>query len=158
MAACGIPWWAHRRRRARVRVDRTIQAWPDIAEQIGLTGSRVLSAVVDVWGWRARMTLHAGQTVADVIAHVPAIESGLGTRPGAVRVEPDPAHAGRFVMRVLAEDPHAGAIPWRGPAARSVVDPIGLGVFEDATNVRVPNTAPSRAHRRHHRRGQERRP
>jgi S-DNA-T family DNA segregation ATPase FtsK/SpoIIIE len=138
MLVCGVPWWAHRRRRARVRVDRTIQAWPDIAEQIGLAGSRVLSAVVDVWGWRARMTLRAGQTVADVIAHVPAIESGLGTRPGAVRVEPDPAHAGRFVMRVLAEDPHAGAIQWRGPAARSVTDPIELGVFEDATNVRVP--------------------
>jgi DNA segregation ATPase FtsK/SpoIIIE, S-DNA-T family len=136
--ALGVPWWSHRRRRARVRVDRTIQAWPDIAEAIGLAGSRVLSAVVDVWGWRARMTLRAGQTVADVIAHVPAIESGLGTRPGAVRVEPDPAHAGRFVMRVLAEDPHAGAIPWRGPAARSVTDPIELGVFEDATSVRVP--------------------
>jgi S-DNA-T family DNA segregation ATPase FtsK/SpoIIIE len=138
MLAAGVPWWAHRRRRARVRVDRTIQAWPDIAEQIGLAGSRVLSAVVDVWGWRARMTLHAGQTVADVVAHVPAIESGLGTRPGAVRVEPDPSHAGRFLMRILAEDPHADAIPWPGPASRSVADPIELGVFEDAAQVRVP--------------------
>jgi S-DNA-T family DNA segregation ATPase FtsK/SpoIIIE len=136
--AAGVPWWAHRRRRARVRVDRTIQAWPDIAEQIGLAGSRVMSAVVDVWGWRARMSLRAGQTVADVIAHVPAIESGLGTRPGAVRVEPDSAHAGRFVMRVLAEDPHAGAISWTGPTAQSVADPIELGLFEDATRVRVP--------------------
>jgi DNA segregation ATPase FtsK/SpoIIIE, S-DNA-T family len=98
----------------------------------------VLSAVVDVWGWRARMALRAGQTVADVVAHVPAIESGLGTRPGAVRVEPDPAHAGRFLMRVLAEDPHATAVPWPGPTARSVTEPIRLGVFEDATDVRVP--------------------
>lgn len=137
MVAAGVPWWSHRRRRARVRVDRTIQAWPDIAEQVGLAGSRVLSAVVDVWGWRARMTLRAGQTVADVIAHVPAIESGLGTRPGAVRVEPDPAHAGLFLMRVLAEDPHASAVPWPGPIARSVTDPIRLGIFEDATDVDV---------------------
>lgn len=136
--ACGIPWWAHRRRRSRVRVDRTIQAWPDIAEAIGLAGSRVLSAVADVWGWRARMTLRSGQTVADVIAHVPAIESGLGTRPGAVRVEPDPAHAGRFVMRVLAEDPHAAAIPWPGAEPSSVLDPIRLGVFEDAQDVELP--------------------
>src|SRR5439155_24006204 len=131
-------WWAHRRRRARVRVDRTIQAWPDIAEAIGLAGSRALSAVVDVWGWRARMALRTGQTVADVIAHVPAIESALGTRPGAVRVEPDPAHAGRFLMRVLAEDPHATAVAWPGPAVQSVADPMLLGVFEDATYVRVP--------------------
>ncbi|MEV6302686.1 FtsK/SpoIIIE domain-containing protein, partial [Actinoplanes sp. NPDC051861] len=75
---------------------------------------------------------------ADVIAKVPAIESALGTRPGAVRVEQDPAHAGRCTMRVLAIDPHAGAIPWPGPTTRTLADPIELGVFEDATPVRIP--------------------
>ncbi|WP_244945105.1 FtsK/SpoIIIE domain-containing protein [Couchioplanes caeruleus] len=134
----GVPWWAHRRRRARVRVDRVVRAWPDLAEAIGLDGSRVMSAVVDTWGWRARMKLRPGHSVADVIARVPAIESALGTRPGAVRVEQDPAHAGRCTMRVVAIDPHAGAIPWPGPSARSLADPIELGVFEDATTVRVP--------------------
>jgi DNA segregation ATPase FtsK/SpoIIIE, S-DNA-T family len=133
----GLPWWTHRRRRMRVRVDRSIQAWPEIAEAIGLAGSRVLSAVVDLWGWRARCSLRAGQTVSDVIAHVPAIESGLGTRPGAVRVEPDPAHAGRFLMRVLADDPHATAIPYPGASVRRVADPVALGVFEDGSPVRV---------------------
>ena len=136
--ALGVPWWAHRRRRARVRVDRVIHAWPDLADTIGLDGSRVMSAVVDTWGWRARMKLRPGQSVADVVARVPAIESALGTRPGAVRVEQDSAHAGRCTMRVVAVDPHAGAIPWPGPAARSIADPIELGVFEDATAVRVP--------------------
>ncbi|GAA4955931.1 FtsK/SpoIIIE domain-containing protein [Actinoplanes utahensis] len=136
--ALGIPWWGHRRRRARVRVDRVINAWPNLAEVIGLTGSRIMSAVVDTWGWRARLKLRPGQSVADVIARVPAIESALGTRPGAVRVEQDPAHAGRCTMRVLAADPHAGAIPWPGPTSRSLADPIELGVFEDATPVRVP--------------------
>jgi len=136
--ALAFPWWTHRRRRARVKVDRAIHAWPDIAEAIGLAGSRIMSAVVDTWGWRARMALRPGQTLSDVVAHVPAIESALGTRPGAVRVEQDPAHAGRFVMRVLAADPHAGAIPWPGPTARSLADPITLGVFEDATTVHVP--------------------
>ncbi|WP_246613802.1 FtsK/SpoIIIE domain-containing protein [Paractinoplanes bogorensis] len=136
--ALGVPWWAHRRRRARVRVDRVIHAWPDLADTIGLNGSRVMSAVVDTWGWRARMKLRPGQSVADVVARVPAIESALGTRPGAVRVEQDPAHAGRCTMRVIAVDPHAGAIPWPGPTARTLADPIELGVFEDATSVRVP--------------------
>lgn len=135
--AAGLPWWTHRRRRMRVTVDRTIQAWPDVAEAIGLAGSRILSAVVDVWGWRARVGLRGGQTVADVVAHIPAIESGLGTRPGAVRVEPDPAHAGRAMIRVLATDPHASAIPWNGPSIRSIIEPMTLGVFEDATPVRV---------------------
>ena len=136
--ALGVPWWTHRRRRARVRVDRVIHAWPDLADAIGLDGSRIMSAVVDTWGWRALMKLRPGQSVTDVVARVPAIESALGTRPGAVRVEQDPAHAGRCTMRVLAIDPHAGAIPWPGPTARSLADPIDLGVFEDATTVRVP--------------------
>jgi hypothetical protein len=87
----GIPWWFHRRRRARVRVERTLRAWPDIADTVGLPGSRLLSAVVGIWGWRARLALKRGQTVTEVINKIPAIESGLGTRPGAVRVEADPA-------------------------------------------------------------------
>ncbi|MEY9859056.1 S-DNA-T family DNA segregation ATPase FtsK/SpoIIIE [Catenulispora sp. GAS73] len=135
--AAALPWWTHRRRRMRVTVDRSIQAWPNIAEMIGIAGSHIMSAVVDIWGWRARLSLRPGQTVADVIAHVPAIESGLGTRAGAVRVEPDPAHAGRCVLRVLAEDPHATAIPWSGPSIRSVADRLTLGVFEDGTPVQV---------------------
>ncbi|WP_433375105.1 FtsK/SpoIIIE domain-containing protein [Actinoplanes sp. CA-142083] len=138
VVAFGVPWWVHRRRRARVRVDRVIHAWPDLADTIGLDGSRIMSAVVDTWGWRARMKLRPGQSVTDVVARVSAIESALGTRPGAVRVEQDPAHAGRCTMRVVAVDPHAGAILWPGPTARSVADPIDLGVFEDAATVRVP--------------------
>ena len=27
----GIPWWFHRRRRAKARVEKTISAWPDVA-------------------------------------------------------------------------------------------------------------------------------
>lgn len=138
VVALGVPWWAHRRRRARVRVDRVIHAWPDLADTIGLDGSRIMSAIVDTWGWRARMKLRPGQSVADVVSRVPAIESALGTRPGAVRVEQDAAHAGRCTMRVLAVDPHAGAILWPGPTAGSLTNPIELGVFEDATIVRVP--------------------
>jgi hypothetical protein len=84
-----VPWWAQRRRRAKVRVERTLAAWPEIAEATGLAGSRVMSAVVDVWGWRARFALARGQTIADVIGKIPAIESGLGTFRGAVRVYPD---------------------------------------------------------------------
>ncbi len=44
-----VPWWAHRRRRAKVRVERTLAVWPEIAKAVGLAGSHVLSAVVDVW-------------------------------------------------------------------------------------------------------------
>ena len=135
--AAALPWWTHRRRRMRVAVDRSIRAWPEVAEAVGLPGSRILSAVVDLWGWRARISLRPGQTAADVMAHIPAIESGLGTRTGAVRVEADPAHAGRCTVQVLANDPHAKAVPWSGPSIRSVSDLITLGVFEDGSPVQV---------------------
>ena len=42
-----------------------------------------MSALVDVWGWRARLRLARGQTITDVIAKIPALESGLGTHRGA---------------------------------------------------------------------------
>ena len=133
-----VPWWAHRRRRAKVRIERKLQAWPDIAKAIGLAGSQVMSATVDVWGWRARFRLARGQTITDVVAKIPAIESGLGTFRGAVRVYPTPDDlANRCELRVLDVDPHAGSIPWPGPSVTSITQPIDLGPFEDASPCRV---------------------
>jgi hypothetical protein len=133
-----VPWWTHRRRRAKVRVERTLAAWPEIAQAVGLAGSRVMSAVVDVWGWRARFALARGQTIQDVITKLPAIESGLGTFRGAVRVYPTPDDlANRFELRVLDSDPHADAITWPGPSIASISEPVDLGPFEDAIPARV---------------------
>jgi S-DNA-T family DNA segregation ATPase FtsK/SpoIIIE len=93
---------------------------------------------VDVWGWRARFALARGQTIQDVVARVPAIESALGTFRGAVRVQPTrDDKANRFELRVLDTDPHADAIAWPGPSVASITEPIDLGPFEDATSARV---------------------
>jgi S-DNA-T family DNA segregation ATPase FtsK/SpoIIIE len=128
-----IPWWMHRRRRARVRVQRAVAAWPDIAKAIGLPGSKIQSARVDLWGWRARVRLARGQTIADMTARIPAIESALGTYRGAVRIYPTrDGKANRCELRVLDTDPHAEAVPWPGPSARSITEPVDLGPFEDA--------------------------
>jgi len=135
---CAIPWWVDRRRRAKVRLARTLESWPEIARAVGLAGSQVMSAMVDLWGWRARFRLARGQTIQDVIAKIPAIESGLGTFRGAVRVYPTPDnHANRCELRVLDTDPHANAIPWPGPSVTSITEPIELGPFEDAVPCRV---------------------
>jgi FtsK/SpoIIIE family len=136
--ACGIPWWANRRRRAKVRVDRMLDAWPEIASATGLPGSQIISALVDVWGWRARLRLARGQTINDVITRIPALESGLGTFRGAVRVYPTPDDlANRCELRVLDLDPHADAIPWPGSSTDTITEPIDLGPFEDASPCRV---------------------
>ena len=135
---CAVPWWASRRRRAKVRLERTLESWPEIARAVGLAGSQVMSAMVDLWGWRARFRLARGQTIHDVIAKIPAIESGLGTFRGAVRVYPTPDnYANRCELRVLDADPHADAIPWPGPSVSSITEPIELGPFEDAVPCRV---------------------
>jgi S-DNA-T family DNA segregation ATPase FtsK/SpoIIIE len=133
-----VPWWAHRRRCLRVRVERKLAGWPETSQAVGLAGSRVLSAVVDVWGWRARFALARGQTITDVITKLPAIESALGTHRGAVRVYPTPDDlANRFELRVLDRDPHADAITWPGSSTTSISEPIDLGPFEDATPCKV---------------------
>ena len=133
-----MPWWAHRRRRARARVQRALAAWPDISKSIALPGSKIQSATVDLWGWRARVKLARGQTIADVTTRIPAIESALGTYRGAVRVHPTrDGKANRCELRVLDTDPHAEAIPWPGPSARSITEPVDLGPFEDAEPCRV---------------------
>ena len=133
----GIPWWAHRRRRAKVRIERTVQTWPDIAENMGLPGSRIVSATGNTWGFTARVILRKGTTAVQAINQVPAIESGLGIRPGSVRALPDPARADAVILRVIETDPHAQPIPWPGQPATSVKQPAELGLFEDGRPVRV---------------------
>ena len=97
-----------------------------------------MSALVDVWGWRARLRLARGQTISDVITKIPALESGLGTFRGAVRVYPTPDDiANRCELRVLDIDPHADAISWPGPSTNTITEPIDLGPFEDAAPCRV---------------------
>jgi FtsK/SpoIIIE family len=133
-----VPWWAHRRRRAKVALERKLQAWPDIAKAVGLAGAEVMSATVDVWGWRARFRLARGQTIKEVTAKIPVIESGLGTFRNAVRVYPTPDDlANRCEIRVLNMDPHAGSIPWPGPSVTSITQPVVLGLFEDAALCQV---------------------
>jgi hypothetical protein len=133
-----VPWWAHRRRRARARVQRALAAWPDISKAIALPGSKIQSGTVDLWGWRARLKLARGQTIADMTARIPALESALGTYRGAVRVYPTgDGKANRCELRVLDTDPHAAAIGWPGPSARSIAEPVDLGPFEDAEQCRV---------------------
>ena len=153
-----VPWWAHRRRRARARVQRALAAWPDISKAIALPGSKIQSATVDLWGWRAWVKLARGQTLADVTARIPAIESALGAYRGAVRVYPTrDSKANRCELRVLDTDPHAEAIPWPGPSAQSIAEPVDLGPFEDAEVVPHLVPAPGRPVRRHYRVRQERR-
>jgi DNA segregation ATPase FtsK/SpoIIIE, S-DNA-T family len=138
----GIPWWFHRRRRAKARVEKTISAWPDVAENAGLAGAEILSVVVDAWGWTARVLLRKGKTTGEVIGKIPVLESNLGLRPGSMRVFADGTRADRFIMRVIENDPHAEPVLWPGPSITSVTKMVEIGVTEDGRPVRGPAAAP----------------
>jgi DNA segregation ATPase FtsK/SpoIIIE, S-DNA-T family len=133
----GIPWWAHRRRRARVRIERTVQSWPDIAENMGLPGSRIVSAVGDTWGYTARVILRKGTPAIHAVQQVPAIESGLGVRRGSVRAIPDPDRADVVIVRVIETDPHAAPIPWPSQPETTIHQPADIGLFEDGRQVEL---------------------
>jgi len=136
--AGAIPWWIHRRRRARIHVERKLSAWPGVADQIGLTGSRVASATVGRFGYVVRLALRRGQTVQQAVRAAGGIESGLGARPGSVRIEADPVRADRAIVRVMQVDPLARPIPYPVPTGPgSILRPFPLGVFEDATALAV---------------------
>jgi S-DNA-T family DNA segregation ATPase FtsK/SpoIIIE len=137
-ALLGIPWWTHRRRREKVRVERIIVTWPWVAEHIGLPGSFITDVMVDTWGWTARVILKRGITSDQAIARTREIESGLGLRPGSVRVYADEDRADHFVMRVTEKDPHAVPIPWPGTAAGTTVsEPVSIGLSEVGRPVRA---------------------
>jgi DNA segregation ATPase FtsK/SpoIIIE, S-DNA-T family len=133
----GIPWWVHRRRRAKVRIERTVQSWPDLADKIGLPGSRIVSAVGDTWGYTAWVILRKGTPATQAVRQVPAIESGLGVRRGSVRAIPDPDRADAVIVRVIETDPHAAAIPWPGQPETTIHQPCATGLFEDGRPVPV---------------------
>ena len=132
-----IPWWFHRRRRAKARIEKTISAWPEVAQNAGLAGSEILSVVVDAWGWTARVLLRKGKTTEQVIGKIPVLESNLGLRPGSMRVFADGKRADRFIMRVIENDPHAAPVPWPGPSINSITKLVEIGVTEDGRPVRV---------------------
>lgn len=132
-----IPWWFHRRRRAKARIEKAISAWPGVAENAGLAGSEILSVVVDAWGWTARVLLRKGKTTEQVIGKIPVLESNLGLRPGSMRVFRDGKRADRFTMRVIEKDPHAAPVPWPGVTSTSIARPAELGLSEDGQPVRV---------------------
>jgi S-DNA-T family DNA segregation ATPase FtsK/SpoIIIE len=84
---------------------RALAAWPEMARAIGLPGSVIQSVSVDLWGWRVWLRLAHGQTIADVTARIPAIESALGTVHGAVQVFPAwDGKANWCEIRVLGSD------------------------------------------------------
>src|ERR1700733_12613118 len=102
---------------------------------MGLPDSRIVSATGDAWGFTARVILRKGTTAVQAINQVPAIESGLGIRPGSARALPDPHRADAVILRVMETDPHAQPVAWPGQPDTSITRPAVIGLFEDGRKV-----------------------
>ncbi len=147
--AAGLPRWWHYRRRGKIAVvrgaprgarrelRRIVRRWPELADDMELSGSHVQRAEADETGFTFTVVLRAGLTAADAVANMSRIESVLQTRPGAVRVLPDPDRANRAFVRVVNRDPLAAPIPWPGSTADSVTVPVTLGLFDNGEPVRL---------------------
>jgi S-DNA-T family DNA segregation ATPase FtsK/SpoIIIE len=138
--AAGVPWWWHRRRRAKVRVLRAVERWGDDAAAANLDGTRLQRVEVDPTGrqWSARVLLPKGQTLKDVLDRVPKLESALGLRPRAIRVEEDPTLARRVILRVVERDPHAGTLAMPelvGPL--TITRPVLVAEYETGEPLRL---------------------
>jgi DNA segregation ATPase FtsK/SpoIIIE, S-DNA-T family len=136
----GVPWWVHRRRRAKVRVVRATRTWAEDAAAADLTGARLQH--VDVAGdgqqWTARLLLPKGKTLRDVLDRLPKLESALGLRPRAIRAEEDPALARRVILHVVERDPHTRALPLPELVGRpTITRPVLVAVYETGEPLRV---------------------
>jgi S-DNA-T family DNA segregation ATPase FtsK/SpoIIIE len=145
MLGLGAPWWWSQDRRRLVRIRRVMERFPDTADAAGLPGTAMVSAEIGGYGWTARLKLRRGQHAGNATDAIPALESALGTRVGALRIEPVPSDAAEVILRVVEVDPHAYPIPWPGAhpgsqsgRARSIGDPVRVGMWEDGEPVRVP--------------------
>ncbi|WP_165956476.1 FtsK/SpoIIIE domain-containing protein [Kribbella antibiotica] len=143
LATCvfAVPWiWREDRRRlTKVRILR--DRFPDTADAAGLTGAKMVSAVIDKWGWTARIKLRRGQHWTEAMNAIPKLESAMGARNGALRVESVADDAGSFTMRMVEVDPHAEPIEWvprPGKRNQSITQPLTVGVFEDGSDISVP--------------------
>jgi S-DNA-T family DNA segregation ATPase FtsK/SpoIIIE len=104
----GVPWWIHRRTRARVRAERSIAAWPQIAE--------IVSVAAGAWGRTARVILRK-RTSADA-DEIPEIESGLDTRVArqAREIGRGQLATGTDLAGVASATPERPQRPAHGPA------------------------------------------
>jgi S-DNA-T family DNA segregation ATPase FtsK/SpoIIIE len=136
----GVPWWTHRRRRAKVRVVRAMTTWAEDAAAADLDGAHLqhVDVTADGQQWTARLLLPKGKTLADALARVPKLESALGLRPRAIRVEEDPTLARRVILRVVTRDPHVRPLPMPELTGRpTITRPVLVAVYETGEPLRV---------------------
>jgi len=142
LLAWGIPWFVHKRPRARRgNVEAWNLWWQHHARQWSLHGSAVVSVeskgtmeTLTIQLWRGRQTVRQVREVAELI------ESALAgyVRPGMTRVDGHSANPSQALLRLKREDPLAVPSSWHvGLAITSITEPAVIGFTEAGELIRV---------------------
>lgn len=126
-----VAWWTNQRLDRRIRVERMIESWPDVADAVGLRGARMARGgfVATRTGWEATVTGVEGR---EVVSRTGKIEAELGLRRGRLRVLlTDRANKVKLVYS--ERDAHPGGTKLRQPVLRSIADEFAIGVRPDGT-------------------------
>lgn len=101
-----------------------------------LRGSTAKVTAQDEHGFTVEVTLAGGRTAKDVQGIESNLESVFHADRGTLTVLPARA-AHQVLLRFMTKDPLEKSVPWPGPEARSIKDPIPLGVDEHGQPVSV---------------------
>ncbi len=124
--------------RHRTHVADLLARWPQIAEASGMADTTLGNVQFTPWGWEATWRLRPGQNWKHAVQAKLALESALGVRPDAVRIDKDLQLARQVHLRVVKRDPLATPIARPAPSMGSILRPLLVGVYEDATPATLP--------------------
>jgi hypothetical protein len=135
VAACGIPWWWHRRIRSKTD-PAWMQTWAELVACDGgvLPGSYLTSYRTIRGGWTAVIQLIPGKgTTEQAITALARVASAFQVPLSSVTIEPTPGgDASRAVIRVLEDNPLEEAQLWQGPSAWNFVKGLApICVYSD---------------------------
>ena len=122
--------------------DQLARDWPAMIEASPalapvLKGSTVTKVERDQLGRTVHVTLAGARTASELHRLTPHLDALFEARVGAVRVQADPGAAHRAVLRVLPKDSLEATIPWPGPRAQHIEEPVPLGVDESGRVIAV---------------------
>lgn len=124
----------HGKREHVLKPDRIVRDWAQTVQDNEtlskvLRGSTAKVAGQDEHGFTVAVELAGGRTAKDVQGVEDRLESVFHVDRDTLRVLPDRS-AHRVMLRFMTKDPLEKSVPWPGPQARSITEPIPLGVDE----------------------------
>lgn len=145
----GMGWWSSHRQRSKVKMEASIEDFPERMKKIGFSGIRPGKVEVTETGFHGKLHWDAGEyDVDDVLKNKSKFNNVMAKLRGQLRFEPDGKSINSIKYRVIEKDPHAQAQPYVPPTqVRRASDPTVIGPREDGVVVSVRRYDPAKGSR-----------